>query len=145
MNKIHQQTKPVNKHQHYFNINSPGNFSKLTPSTSAVSSLTVSAILWYMKELASPTASSVDMPFILHPHKTEANKSPVPEKLLSKKWERCLKLPLSVTARLYIKEEEFPTGLIPVITTSCSQSACARSFTAMSSEKPSSSSVSLKL
>ena len=144
MNKIHQQTKPVNKHQHYFNINSPRNFSKLTPSTSAVSSLTVSAILWYMKELASPIASSVDMPFILHPHKTEANKSPVPEKLLSKKWERCLKLPLSVTARLYIKEE-FPTGLIPVITTSCSQSACARSFTAMSSEKPSSSSVSLKL
>ena len=144
MNKIHQQTKPVNKHQHYFNINSPRNFSKLTPSTSAVSSLTVSAILWYMKELASPIASSVDMPFILQPHKTEANKSPVPEKLLSKKWERCLKLPLSVTARLYIKEE-FPTGLIPVITTSCSQSACARSFTAMSSEKPSSSSVSLKL
>ena len=63
----------------------------------------VSAMLSYRNFPARSAASSVENPFSLLPHITEANRSPVPEKLTSKKCDLWVVVPFAVVTRLYIK------------------------------------------
>ncbi|WP_306786765.1 hypothetical protein, partial [Agathobacter rectalis] len=76
--------------------------------------------------------SSVENPFSLLPHITDANRSPVPEKLTSKKCDLWVVVPFAVVTRLYIKGAVSSLHLIPVMITTWFLPDRLRSFSLIS-------------